>query len=349
MLLLHRQCDSQAMISAGKSALILAPMDGVTDALMRRLLTRRMPFSYCVTEFIRVSHTAPPTHVFRKEVPELSSNACTETGTPVGVQLLGGDPERLAESAQRAVAAGAKVIDLNFGCPAPTVNRHDGGATLLKYPGRIEAIVGAVRAALPREIPVSAKLRLGWDDPRAIYENAERAVRGGAAWITIHGRTKMQGYTPPAYWQPIGEVRRAVGVPVVANGEIWTLGDLKRCQDETDCEHFMLGRGALANPRLVSSCARYLGMSAADVGPDSKQDDPLWFSVIDELIRESRALAESDRRTLSRVKQWLNYAHHRRAISWFDQIKRARDTRELGLMLAQCNTSATEREARLAA
>jgi tRNA-dihydrouridine synthase C len=337
------------MISGGRSALILAPMDGVTDALMRRLLTRRMPFSYCVTEFIRVSQIALPAHVFRKEVPELCSNACTEAGTPVGVQLLGGDPDRLAESALRAVAAGAKIIDLNFGCPAPTVNRHDGGATLLKYPERLEAIVGAVRAALPREIPVSAKLRLGWDDPSAIYENAERAVRGGAAWITIHGRTKMQGYTPPAYWQPIGEVRRAVGIPVVANGEIWSLDDLKRCQDETHCEHFMLGRGALANPRLVSACARHLRLNDSDAVTGPLQDDPVWWTLIDELVRESRAMAESDRRTLSRVKQWLNYAHHRRAISWFDQIKRARDTRELGVMLAQCGLSAAGREARLAA
>jgi tRNA-dihydrouridine synthase C len=318
------------MIYSDKPALVLAPMDGVTDYLMRGLLTRRMPFTYCVTEFIRVSALVPPKHVFFKDVPELLRSSETESGVPVGVQLLGGDPDRLAQSALLAVSLGAKVIDLNFGCPAPTVNRHDGGATLLKFPDRIEAIVTAVRRAVPTEIPVSAKLRLGWDDPRAIHVNAERAVRGGASWITIHGRTKFQGYTPPAYWDPIGEVRKSVSVPVVANGEIWSVDDLKRCQDQSGCNHFMLGRGALANPELARDCARHLGLQIGDAQNLTASNRwEMWRSLIDELVLRSRTEAESDRRTLSRVKQWLNYAHHKGAISWFDQVKRVRDTREL--------------------
>lgn len=337
------------MIVRGVPALVLAPMDGVTDALMRKILTRRMPFSYCVTEFLRVSQLVIPAHVFKKEVPELSVGARTQSGTPVGVQLLGGDPERIAQSAAVAVKAGATMIDLNFGCPAPTVNRHDGGATLLRYPERIEAIVHAVRSALPEQVPVSAKLRLGWDDPQAIHENAQRAVRGGAAWITIHGRTRMQGYTPPAYWRPIGEVRRAVGVPVVANGEIWSLDDLKRCQEETECEHFMLGRGALASPQLVRACAEHLGLITFDGESGSVGNKLHWRDLIAELVLESRDAQESDRRTLSRVKQWLNYAHHRRTISWFDQIKRAQDTRELRRLFDQCVPESSEGEPRLAA
>jgi tRNA-dihydrouridine synthase C len=337
------------MIALGRPALVLAPMDGVTDSLMRRILTRRMPFQYCVTEFIRVSQLVVPAHVFKKEVPELASQACTEAGTPVGVQLLGGDPERLAQSALVAVGAGATVIDINFGCPAPTVNRHDGGAKLLKYPERIEAIVRTVRSALPKHIPVSAKLRLGWDSPQAIYENVGRAVRGGAAWITIHGRTKMQGYTPPAYWEPIGEVKRAVDVPVVANGEIWSLDDLKRCQEQTGCEHFMLGRGALADPRLVQACAEFLGIVPTSGAATSESDDPRWRELIEELVLESRSAQEADRRTLSRVKQWLNYAHHRSTISWFDSIKRVQDTKELGKALSRLMPRADRTHSRLAA
>lgn len=336
------------MITFDKPALVLAPMDGVTDALMRRILTRRMPFQYCVTEFIRVSQLVVPAHVFRKEVPELTqqvcstSVVCTAAGTPVGVQLLGGDPERVAKSALVAMDAGATVIDLNFGCPAPTVNRHDGGATLLKFPERIEAIVKSVRSALPKHIPVSAKLRLGWDDPQAIYENAQRAVRGGVSWLTIHGRTKMQGYTPPAYWRPIGEVRRSVSVPVVANGEIWSLEDLRRCQDQTGCEHFMIGRGALADPRLVQACAEYLGICPVKKAVHSDSADLLWRELIEELVLESRGAQEADRRTLSRVKQWLNYAHHRGTISWFDSIKRVQDTKELGSALARLLPETTD-------
>jgi tRNA-dihydrouridine synthase C len=323
------------MITPNKPALVLAPMDGITDFLMRQLLTARMPFTYCVTEFIRISGLVPPKHVFLKEVPELRTGARTTAGVPVGVQLLGGNAERLALSALQAVNLGAQVIDLNFGCPAPTVNRHDGGATLLKFPERIEEIVRAVRNALPAHIPVSAKLRLGWDDPEAIYMNAERAVKGGASWITIHGRTKMQGYTPPAYWKPIGGVRSAVGVPVVANGEIWSLDDLKRCQDESGCTHFMLGRGALADPSLVAQCARYLDLPPVVGARESETSSfSCWNSQIGDLVTASRNLGEADRRTLARVKQLLNYAHKRGTVKWFDRVKRCRDTSELKNILA---------------
>lgn len=317
------------MISRGKAALVLAPMDGVTDSLMRGLLTRCMPFTYSVTEFIRVSNLAPPDHVFHRDVPELLRSGQTESGVVVGVQLLGGDPSLMAESAYRAAALGAKVIDINFGCPAPTVNRHDGGATLLRYPCRLEEITRAVRSAVPNEIPVSAKLRLGWEDPSDIYQNAERVARGGASWITIHGRTKMQGYTPPAYWRPIGEVARSLSIPVVANGEIWTLDDLKRCKELTDCEHFMVGRGALADPGLLAECAAYLGIQVASEATSVSRDFSRWRELLLELMSVSRTAAESDRKTVARVKQWLSYASRRKTIGWFDQVKRTRDSAEL--------------------
>src|SRR5262249_16698029 len=107
----------------------------------------------------------------------------------------------------------------------------------------------------------SAKLRLGWDKPDPVHENSMRAAEGGASWITIHGRTRLQGYAPPAYWQPIGEVRRRLSIPVVANGDIWTREDFLRCREETGCEHFMLGRGALADPSLPVQLCGELGMA----------------------------------------------------------------------------------------
>jgi len=282
-----------------------------------------MPFSYCVTEFIRVSGLVPPDKTFLLDVPELRQGSCTESGAPVQVQLLGGDPDRLAESAMRAVRLGAAGIDLNFGCPAPTVNKHDGGATLLKFPERVERIVSAVRSAVPGGLPVSAKLRLGWDDPRAIHVNAERAARGGASWITIHGRTKMQGYTPPAYWEPIGEVRRNLDIPIVANGEIWSFEDLQRCQDQSGCEHFMVGRGALAEPGLVTELATALGIGLGRQHVTRCGGDALrWRPLLVEMIRLSQESGEGERRTISRVKQWLNYARHKGCVQWFDSVKR---------------------------
>jgi len=304
-------------------------MDGVTDWVMRRLLTQFMPFDYCVTEFIRISGVVPPDHVFVRDVPELGWGSLTHAGVPVGVQLLGGDPERLALSAERAARLGARVIDLNFGCPAPTVNRHDGGATLLKYPDRIEEIVRAVRGVVPTNIPVSAKLRLGWDDPKAIFVNATRAERGGASWITIHGRTKLQGYNPPAYWAPIGEVRKRASIPVIANGEIWSADDLLRCIDETGCEHFMLGRGALARLDLVAECSKVLGASAGRVTSRSIAESISWRRMLRELTRLSQEAGEGEKRTLARLKQWLNYAHRREAISWFSEVKRLTSVEDL--------------------
>jgi tRNA-dihydrouridine synthase C len=321
-------------------------MDGVTDALMRDLLTEIAPFSYCVTEFIRISGVVPSDKVFLQDVPELEEGCRTSSGAPIQVQLLGGDPDRLAASAARAVALGARGIDLNFGCPAPTVNRHDGGATLLKFPDRIEQIVRAVRSAVPLEVPVSAKLRLGWDCMEAIHENAERAARGGAAWITIHGRTRTQGYIPPAYWRPIGEVRAALGIPVVANGEIWSVEDLRRCQDETGCEHFMIGRGALAEPGMVGMCARELGVASSHTCIAPLSDDATrWISVLKMVVDRSNQAGESERRTLSRLKQWLNYAHKRGTIPWFDSVKRVECISEVFAQLEELSVSRSSRRA----
>ena len=144
-------------------------MQGLTDAPMRAYQSESGALTFAVSEFLRVSADVPPAKLFLRHVPELRFGGKTPSGLPVQVQLLGGDPERMAEAAQVAVKAGAKAIDINFGCPAPTVNRHDGGAAILRFPERIEAIVAAVRAALPAEVPVSAKLRLGWDAANAIF------------------------------------------------------------------------------------------------------------------------------------------------------------------------------------
>ena len=242
-------------------AVILAPMEGVTDAPFREFITRTGYYDYCVSEFVRVSGNVLNTKVFKRHIPELLNGSRTKAGTSVQIQLLGGDPDRLAESALNAIDAGAMGIDLNFGCPAPTVNRHDGGATLLQYPDRLENIIRTVRDRVPSHLPVSAKMRLGFADPEAIYENAKRAEQAGANWITIHGRTKTQGYIPPAYWKPIGKVKQSVSIPVVANGEIWSIEDFKKCREETGCIHFMIGRGALARPTLAKEMRKELGLN----------------------------------------------------------------------------------------
>lgn len=304
------------MLTPDEPALILAPMEGLTDAPMRALMGELGAFSFAVSEFVRVAAHPVPPKVFVRQVPELSS----PTGLCVQVQLLGGDPGRLAESALAAVAAGAQGIDLNFGCPAKTVNRNDGGATLLKHPDRIRAIVRAVRDAMPAAIPVSAKLRLGWDDPSDVDTNARMAAEGGASWITLHARTRTQGYRPPVDWGAVGRVRAALDVPVVANGDIWTVDDFRRCREVTGCRHFMLGRGALADPALPGQVAASLGLP---VRPSVRLD---WPSLVGRFLDHCAGYPGSTSRgTAARLKQWLKLAP---GIA-FDPIRRCESPGEI--------------------
>ena len=310
-------------------------MQGLTDAPMRAYQGESGAFTFAVSEFLRVSGDVPPAKLFLRQVPELCHGAKTPSGLPVQVQLLGGDPGRMAEAAVVAVGAGAAAIDINFGCPAPTVNRHDGGAAILRFPARVEAIVAAIRAALPTAVPVSAKLRLGWDNADAIFENAGRAAAGGASWITIHGRTKVQGYAPPADWVRIGQVRERLSIPVVANGDLWSVADFKRCRDQTGCRHFMLGRGALANPYLPHLIACELGI-AIKLCPAEINQPIDWVPHLKRLLALTAQIegkTGADRRTdhflVCRLKQWLNLADKQGHFGEFETVKRLETVAEL--------------------
>ncbi|MDQ2799006.1 MAG: tRNA-dihydrouridine synthase family protein [Armatimonadota bacterium] len=326
--------DTPSMtLTPNMPALILAPMQGMTDAPMRAVLAEKGAFTFAVAEFLRISLDVPSPKHFLRHVPELRQpgSGRTERPLPVQVQLLGGHAGRMAAGASAACEAGARAIDINFGCPAPTVNRHDGGATLLKYPKRIREIVAAVREALPPDIPVSAKLRLGWDSIEDIYENAEMAAEGGAAWVTIHGRTRVAGYRPPAYWNPIGQVRERLSIPVVANGDLWSLEDFRCCREETGCIHFMLGRGALANPRLPYQVAAELGL----VPPKPETETPFDWAA---QIRRLAAFMEvsdvpAPRFVLGRLKQWLYLAETHGDFTAFDLVKRTQTVEELFAIL----------------
>lgn len=325
------------MLSADKPALILAPMEGVTDAPMRAFLGEGSAFTYAVSEFLRVSHSVPARSVFLRHVPELAFGAITPTGLPVQVQILGGDASRMAEAAAIAHEAGATAIDINFGCPAKTVNRHDGGATLLKYPRRIREIVAAVRSALPAKVPVSAKMRLGWDSCEPILENARMAAEGGASWITIHGRTRLAGYAPPIYWPPIGMVREQLGIPIVANGDIFSIEEFRRCRDETGCRHFMLGRGALANPALPLLIAAEMGL----IRPGESDSQKTWEYKWPKLLRRLECWRHhygfhSTEQTARKLKQWLRMAAVHGTFDAFDRVKAAATVEEMMDLLVEC-------------
>jgi len=281
--------------------ILLAPMEGLLDFTLRDILTRVGGVDRCVSEFIRVSGTLLPDRAFIRIVPELLNGGRTPAGVPVRAQLMGSDAVCLAENAARLAALGPHGIDLNFGCPAKIVNRHGGGAALLDEPETIARIVGAVRRAVPAQVPVSAKMRLGVNcDSRAI-ECAQAMADNGADEIVVHARTKAHGYRPPAYWERIADIRKAVAVRVVANGEVWTPHDALRCLEVTGCDSLMIGRGMVSDPGLALAIRhpRHEGLAWAQMLPVLQV---FWELIRVKLDARSRA---------GRLKQWLNYLRRR--------------------------------------
>jgi tRNA-dihydrouridine synthase C len=278
----------------------LAPMEGVVDFVLRDTLTAIGGIDHCVTEFIRVTDKVVPLSVQERYAPELKMGCRTRSGTPLFLQFLGGQADPIAESAVLAASAGALGIDLNFGCPAKTVNRHDGGATLLKTPERLYQIVSAVRKAIPMEIPVTAKIRLGFDDPGVCIETAQAVEAAQANWLTVHCRTKVDGYRPPAYWEWIPRLKEKVKLPLVANGEIWTVQDFWRCFEVTDCHKIMIGRGAVARPFLFKEIKKSIVAQNHELEPawqETRKIIPQFFAASSEY--KSPFFAQA------RTKQWL--------------------------------------------
>ncbi len=234
-----------------KGRIMIAPMEGVVDPWIREILTSFGGIDFCVTEFIRVTSQIVPDHVFYEYAPELRTEGRSSSGTPVFVQLLGSDLNYMAENAFKASELGAYGIDINFGCPAKTVNRNDGGSVILKNPNRVFEITSAVRKAVPKNIQVNAKVRLGFEHKDFHKEIAIAAEEAGAGWLAVHARTKVEGYKPPAHWDFIRSMKNSVKIPVIANGEIWTIDDYHRCREVSECNDVMIGRGLMAEPLLA--------------------------------------------------------------------------------------------------
>lgn len=280
--------------------LILAPMQGLVDDVMRDVLTRIGGFDACVSEFVRVTHTVHGRGMWLKLVPELAHSARTPAGIACTVQILGSDADNMALNAQEALRYGAQKIDINFGCPAPTVNRHQGGSILLREPQRIENIVATVRKALPANIPLSAKMRLGYEDKSLALDCAQAIEQGGACEVTVHARTKLEGYEPPAHWIHIRHIREALRIPVIANGDVFCLDDFVAIKHETGCDSVMLGRGAVRRPDLARQIMRHeAGEQIAAMDWAEVMD---WVRVFFEVCCDK---AGDTKYPMARLKQWL--------------------------------------------
>ena len=303
----------------------LAPMQGLVDHILRDVLTEQGGIDWCVTEFVRVTDQLLPTHIYHRLAPELEQGAKTAAGTPMRVQLLGSDPHALADNAAKACELGAPVIDLNFGCPAKTVNKSNGGAILLREPEGLFKIVEAVRAGMPAHIPLTTKMRLGYDSPDGAMDCARALADGGSAQIVVHARTKTDGYKPPAHWEWVAKVQDVVKVPVFANGDIWTLDDWYRCREVSGVDHVMLGRGLVSRPDLAKqiACAR-----------DGIEYQLKTWQELQPMLREFWRQVRLTLTTLSapgRLKQWLalmtrNYPE---AQQLFNQLRKVTDCTEI--------------------
>ncbi len=298
--------------------ILLAPMEGVLDHRLRALVAGVGGVDRCVSEFIRVTDRLLPARVFLRLMPELRHGSRTPAGVPVRAQLLGSEPAVLADNAARLAELGAEGVDLNFGCPAKTVNRHRGGAVLLDEPELVHGIVAAVRRAVPPGVPVSAKMRLGHRDEERLLDNARAMAEAGAGEIVVHARTKLHGYKPPAYWDRIARVREAVAgqnLRVIANGEVWSVDDARRCLAESGCDALMLGRGLVADPGLALAVR---GL----VAPGWDRIAPLLPRYA-ELVRPEVAA----RHRGGRIKQWVNQLrrHFPEAQALYEAIRTVHD------------------------
>lgn len=227
--------------------LVVAPMAGVTDRPFRALC-RRLGAGLAVSEMIAADTSLWGSRKSLRRMDHAGESA------PVAVQIVGGEPERLADAARANVDRGAQIIDVNMGCPAKSVAHIGGGVGLMKTPLKIARIFRKLSSAL--EVPVTGKIRLGWDDCRSFKLVARILEENGAALIAVHARTKEQGYGGEADWDAIAEIKSLVKIPVIGNGDVRTVADIERMKSHTGCDAVMIGRAAIGNPWIFSRLER---------------------------------------------------------------------------------------------
>lgn len=228
----------------------LAPMAGVADTAFRTLC-KQCGASYLVGEMASAMGICQESEKSRELL------AVTPEERPMAVQLFGSDPRVMAEAARRAVDCGPDIIDINMGCPAPKVTSNGAGSALMRDPALAGRVIAAVAQAV--EIPVTVKIRKGWDGCSVnAVELARIAQESGAKAVTVHGRTREQQYAPPVDISVIAQVKRAVKIPVIGNGDVTDALSAKAMLEETGCDLVMIGRGALGNPWVFSQVETFL-------------------------------------------------------------------------------------------
>ncbi|HIK25581.1 MAG TPA: tRNA dihydrouridine synthase DusB [Thermosynechococcus sp. M46_R2017_013] len=232
------------------SRVFQSPLAGVTDLVFRRLVRRYAPHSMMYTEMVSASGLH-----YLKTLPRIMEVDANEH--PISIQLFDCRPDFLAEAAIKAVAEGADTVDINMGCPVNKITKNGGGSSLLRDVKLAATIVRTVSEAVP--VPVTVKTRIGWNDQEInILDFAKAMEDAGAAMITVHGRTRAQGFNGPARWEWIARVKERVGIPVIANGDIFSVEAAVRCLEQTGADGVMCSRGTMGYPFLVGEIDYFL-------------------------------------------------------------------------------------------
>lgn len=285
MTLLPKDCH-------GTPRLILAPMEGVGDSCFRKAMASIGGFDEAVRDFLRV-----PTNAHVKSLA-VQYDPTELAPIPLAAQLMGSDLHLMADMAVEIESRGACRIDLNCGCPSNTVTGRGAGSSLLKDPNLLHDVAKALVKAVA--IPVTAKLRSGFDDISLFKENLYAAQESGISYLTLHPRTKEEGYGPPARWDLIAEAKSLLKIPVVGNGDILTLNDALRMLQETRCDGLMIGRGSLINPFIFLEIkAHYAGRTYQPSWNDLKRYLEVYLASI--------AVATPEKTKINKLKQLLGF------------------------------------------
>lgn len=301
--------------------LALAPMDAITDAPARRL-ARRYGADLVYTEFVSAEGLV---HEVRQSFLKM---VIAPEERPVAIQIFGSRIAAVVAASQLAQAAGPDLLDLNFGCPARKVAGKGGGAGLLREPDKLEAMARAVVRAVA--LPVTAKVRLGWDAQSInVLDVCRRLEQAGVVAVTVHARTRSQGYGAAPDWSWIARVKQAVGIAVVGNGNVQSPADAARMFAETGCDGVMIGRAAMGNPWIFREVRHYLE-TGQHLAPPSFEERS---AVLLEYLRaaavekgERRAVIETRKQYRGFFKGLPGTALLRTALMGLDEISAVEDT-----------------------
>lgn len=293
-----------------KGKAVLAPMAGVADMAFRELC-RAYGAAYCVGEMV----SAKGVSMHDRKSQELM--LISEAERPSAIQIFGNTPEIMAFAAKAAMQYSPDIIDINMGCPAPKISRGGSGAALMREPALAGQIIKAVVVAV--DIPVSVKIRKGWDDDQInAVELAQIAEQNGASLVTVHGRTRAQMYAPPVDHSIIRAVKQAVSIPVIGNGDITNPENAKQMLNDTGCDLVMVGRGALGKPWLFSQINQYLSSGNYDDTPSVEERMAVMLRHIDAICAyrgEATGMNEARKHALWYTKGIRGSANYRSRLS----------------------------------